>query len=222
MFSPQSRITPFSVLLHCPQHRRKVGRPSCCKVMKQEHSDPGAELGGWGNTSNPSPHSTALASTTTHSWAMVGVRISLLSPLSFSLAFPPCHASLNAITISDDSTLLVGAFADSTLRVWTLTPRQLLSMATGRQLSQIPLSAEDITTRMMDPLLVCAHVCVCACVRVCACVCVCASVHVCMRAWVRVWVRACVRVCVCVCVCVRACMCVCVHVCVRVCDCVHV
>ena len=103
--------------------------------------------------------------------------ISLLSPISFSLAFPPCHASLNAITISDDSTLLVGAFADSTLRVWTLTPRQLLSMATGRQLSQIPLSAEDSTTRMMDPLLVC--VCVCVCVHACVCVTAYMSEHLC-------------------------------------------
>ena len=101
--------------------------------------------------------------------------ISLLSPISFSLAFPPCHASLNAITISDDSTLLVGAFADSTLRVWTLTPRQLLSMATGRQLSQIPLSAEDSTTRMMDPLLVC----VCVCVHACVCVTAYMSEHLC-------------------------------------------
>jgi transcription initiation factor TFIID subunit 5 len=62
---------------------------------------------------------------------------------------------LNNVVISEDSSLLVALFSDSSVRVWSLTPQKLLSMLPTRQLNLVPLIAEDVNTRMMDPLSAC-------------------------------------------------------------------
>ncbi|XP_065886534.1 transcription initiation factor TFIID subunit 5-like [Dysidea avara] len=58
--------------------------------------------------------------------------------------------SLCAVSLSDDATLLAGCFDDSLIRIWTLTPKKLLSMKPPSQLATIPLSAEDIMDRILD------------------------------------------------------------------------
>lgn len=52
---------------------------------------------------------------------------------------PPCR--LNAVCISEDSTLLSGSFCDSIVRVWTLTPRKLFPLKSSSQLQMITLGA---------------------------------------------------------------------------------
>lgn len=46
--------------------------------------------------------------------------------------------SLNAVSISDDSSLLAGSFNDSNVRVWTLSPKKLCPLKSYAQLQQIP------------------------------------------------------------------------------------
>lgn len=46
--------------------------------------------------------------------------------------------SLNGISISDDSSLLAGAFNDSNVRLWTLSPKKLCPLKSYAQLQQIP------------------------------------------------------------------------------------
>ena len=52
---------------------------------------------------------------------------------------------LNAVCISDDSTLLAGSFNDSIVRVWTLTPKKLCALKSPSQMQQITLAAGDVT-----------------------------------------------------------------------------
>ena len=96
------------------------------------------------------------------------------------------------------------------------------SMETHSEVGEI----QEIGSRALGNVCVCASVCVCVCVCACVCACVCSCVCVymlvccvclCMR--VRVCV-VCLCACVCVCMRVRACMCVYIHVCMHVCVCV--
>lgn len=39
-----------------------------------------------------------------------------------------CAQGLTAVDITDDSSMIVGGFADSTVRVWSVTPKKLRSV----------------------------------------------------------------------------------------------
>jgi len=39
-----------------------------------------------------------------------------------------CLQGLTAVDITDDSSMIVGGFADSTVRVWSVTPKKLRSV----------------------------------------------------------------------------------------------
>lgn len=57
----------------------------------------------------------------------------------------PCSAE-----ISDDSSLISIGFADSIVKVWSLTPSKLREMKTADQLKDIDRDADDVLVRMMD------------------------------------------------------------------------
>ena len=48
---------------------------------------------------------------------------------------------LNAVSISEDSSLLAGSFSDSIVRVWTLTPKKLCPLKTPAQMQLVTLAA---------------------------------------------------------------------------------
>ena len=56
--------------------------------------------------------------------------------------------SLNAVSISDDSSLLAGSFNDSNVRVWTLSPKKLCPLKSYAQLQQIPSLAAGMDRYM--------------------------------------------------------------------------
>ncbi|XP_078345070.1 transcription initiation factor TFIID subunit 5-like [Oculina patagonica] len=60
------------------------------------------------------------------------------------------HASLNSVSISNDSSLLSGGFEDSSVRVWSLTPKRLRMLKSPSELAQIDKEAEDVLERIMD------------------------------------------------------------------------
>ncbi|KAJ7373053.1 Transcription initiation factor TFIID subunit 5 [Desmophyllum pertusum] len=60
------------------------------------------------------------------------------------------HASLNSVSISNDSSLLSGGFEDSSVRVWSLTPKKLRMLKSPSELAQIDKEAEDVLERIMD------------------------------------------------------------------------
>ena len=53
-------------------------------------------------------------------------------------------SSLNAVCISDDSSLLAGSFNDSIVRVWTLTPKKLCALKSPSQMQQVTLAAGEV------------------------------------------------------------------------------
>lgn len=60
------------------------------------------------------------------------------------------HSSLNSVSISNDSSLLSGGFEDSSVRVWSLTPKKLRMLKSPSELAQIDKEAEDVLERIMD------------------------------------------------------------------------
>ncbi|KAM7436900.1 Transcription initiation factorTFIID subunit 5 [Porites harrisoni] len=60
------------------------------------------------------------------------------------------HSSLNTVSISEDSSLLSGGFEDSSVRVWSLTPKKLRMLKPPAELAQIDKEAEDVLERIMD------------------------------------------------------------------------
>ena len=48
---------------------------------------------------------------------------------------------VNALSISDDSTLLAGSLNDSTVRLWTLTPKKLCPLKPPSQMQLVSLAA---------------------------------------------------------------------------------
>ena len=48
---------------------------------------------------------------------------------------------LNTITFSDDSNLICGGFENSSLRIWTLTPRKLRALKPAVELARIDKDA---------------------------------------------------------------------------------
>ncbi|XP_022809878.1 transcription initiation factor TFIID subunit 5-like [Stylophora pistillata] len=57
---------------------------------------------------------------------------------------------LNSVSISNDSSLLSGGFEDSSVRVWSLTPKKLRMLKSPSELAQIDKEAEDVLERIMD------------------------------------------------------------------------
>ena len=49
--------------------------------------------------------------------------------------------SLNSVSISNDSSLLSGGFEDSSVRVWSLTPKKLRMLKSPSELAQIDKEA---------------------------------------------------------------------------------
>lgn len=59
--------------------------------------------------------------------------------------------------ISDDSSLLAAGFADSNIRIWTLTPKKLRSIKPAEILQELEKEAEDVMERIMDERFVNLH-----------------------------------------------------------------
>ncbi|OCT69991.1 transcription initiation factor TFIID subunit 5 [Xenopus laevis] len=65
-------------------------------------------------------------------------------------SFLNAYQGLTAVDITDDSSLIAGGFADSTVRVWSLTPKKLRSVKSSSDLSLIDKEADDVLERIMD------------------------------------------------------------------------
>ena len=55
---------------------------------------------------------------------------------------------LNTITFSDDSNLICGGFENSSLRIWTLTPRKLRALKPAVELARIDKDAGTLTMEL--------------------------------------------------------------------------
>lgn len=64
--------------------------------------------------------------------------------------FLNASGNITSMDISDDSSLLVYATADSQVRVQSITPSKLRCMKSAEQLSDIDKDADDVLVRMMD------------------------------------------------------------------------
>ncbi|KAM4702591.1 transcription initiation factor TFIID subunit 5 [Rhinophrynus dorsalis] len=64
--------------------------------------------------------------------------------------FLNAYQGLTAVDITDDSSLIAGGFADSTVRVWSLTPKKLRSVKNATDLSLIDKESDDVLERIMD------------------------------------------------------------------------
>ncbi|XP_029466153.1 transcription initiation factor TFIID subunit 5 [Rhinatrema bivittatum] len=64
--------------------------------------------------------------------------------------FLNAYQGLTAVDMTDDSSLLAGGFADSTVRVWTVTPKKLRSVKVASDLSLIDKESDDVLERIMD------------------------------------------------------------------------
>lgn len=64
---------------------------------------------------------------------------------------------LISVEISDDSSLLAAGFADSNIRIWTLTPKKLRSIKPADVLQELEKEAEDVMERIMDERFVNSH-----------------------------------------------------------------
>ncbi|XP_016124765.1 transcription initiation factor TFIID subunit 5-like isoform X1 [Sinocyclocheilus grahami] len=57
---------------------------------------------------------------------------------------------LTAVDFTDDSSLLAGGFADSTVRVWSVTPKKLRKVKSTAELNVIDKESDDVLERIMD------------------------------------------------------------------------
>ncbi|XP_053245288.1 transcription initiation factor TFIID subunit 5 [Podarcis raffonei] len=64
--------------------------------------------------------------------------------------FLNAYQGLTAVDITDDSSMIVGGFADSTVRVWSVTPKKLRSVKSAADLSLIDKESDDVLERIMD------------------------------------------------------------------------
>ncbi|XP_053548425.1 transcription initiation factor TFIID subunit 5 [Bombina bombina] len=64
--------------------------------------------------------------------------------------FLNAYQGLTAVDVTDDSSLIAGGFADSTVRVWSLTPKKLRSVKSATDLSLIDKESDDVLERIMD------------------------------------------------------------------------
>ncbi|XP_075468634.1 transcription initiation factor TFIID subunit 5 isoform X2 [Ascaphus truei] len=64
--------------------------------------------------------------------------------------FLNAYQGLTAVDVTDDSSLIAGGFADSTVRVWSVTPKKLRGVKTASDLSLIDKESDDVLERIMD------------------------------------------------------------------------
>ncbi|KAL8187403.1 UNVERIFIED_CONTAM: Transcription initiation factor TFIID subunit 5 [Gekko kuhli] len=64
--------------------------------------------------------------------------------------FLNAYQGLTAVDFTDDSSMIVGGFADSTVRVWSVTPKKLRSVKSAADLSLIDKESDDVLERIMD------------------------------------------------------------------------
>uniref|UniRef100_A0A9L0SE95 Transcription initiation factor TFIID subunit 5 n=1 Tax=Equus caballus TaxID=9796 RepID=A0A9L0SE95_HORSE len=64
--------------------------------------------------------------------------------------FLNAYQGLTAVDVTDDSSLIAGGFADSTVRVWSVTPKKLRSVKQAADLSLIDKESDDVLERIMD------------------------------------------------------------------------
>ncbi|XP_078421133.1 transcription initiation factor TFIID subunit 5 [Cetorhinus maximus] len=69
--------------------------------------------------------------------------------------FLNAYQGLTAVDFTDDSSLIAGGFADSTVRVWSVTPKKLRSVKGATDLSLIDKESEDVLERIMDEKTAC-------------------------------------------------------------------
>ncbi|XP_052079379.1 transcription initiation factor TFIID subunit 5-like isoform X2 [Mytilus californianus] len=60
------------------------------------------------------------------------------------------HQGVTTVNVCEDSSLMSAGFADSTIRVFTLTPSKLRGMKSGDDLEIIDKDSDDVLERMMD------------------------------------------------------------------------
>ena len=58
--------------------------------------------------------------------------------------------SVNCLDVTEDSSLMGAGFADSSVRVWSVTEKKLRLMKVGKDLEGIDKEADDVLERMMD------------------------------------------------------------------------
>ncbi|XP_063818028.1 transcription initiation factor TFIID subunit 5 isoform X2 [Pseudophryne corroboree] len=64
--------------------------------------------------------------------------------------FLNAYQGLTAVDVTDDSSMIGGGFADSTVRVWSLTPKKLRSVKSTSDLNLIDKESDDVLERIMD------------------------------------------------------------------------
>ncbi|XP_026861426.2 transcription initiation factor TFIID subunit 5 [Electrophorus electricus] len=64
--------------------------------------------------------------------------------------FLNAYQGLTAVDFTDDSSLIAGGFADSTVRVWSVTPKKLRKVKSAADLSLIDKESDDVLERIMD------------------------------------------------------------------------
>ncbi|XP_067297096.1 transcription initiation factor TFIID subunit 5 isoform X2 [Pseudorasbora parva] len=64
--------------------------------------------------------------------------------------FLNAYQGLTAVDFTDDSSLLAGGFADSTVRVWSVTPKKLRKVKSAADLNVIDKESDDVLERIMD------------------------------------------------------------------------
>ncbi|XP_061405194.1 LOW QUALITY PROTEIN: transcription initiation factor TFIID subunit 5 [Lethenteron reissneri] len=64
--------------------------------------------------------------------------------------FLNAYQGLSCCDISDDSSLVAAGFSDSTVRVWSLTPKKLRCIKPSSELVLIDKEADDVMERIMD------------------------------------------------------------------------
>uniref|UniRef100_A0A8C2FME2 Transcription initiation factor TFIID subunit 5 n=1 Tax=Cyprinus carpio TaxID=7962 RepID=A0A8C2FME2_CYPCA len=65
-------------------------------------------------------------------------------------SFLNAYQGLTAVDFTDDSSLLAGGFADSTVRIWSVTPKKLRKVKSAGELNLIDKESDDVLERIMD------------------------------------------------------------------------
>ncbi|XP_042288567.1 transcription initiation factor TFIID subunit 5 isoform X2 [Thunnus maccoyii] len=65
-------------------------------------------------------------------------------------SFLNAYQGLTAVDFTDDSSLIAGGFADSTVRVWSVTPKKLRKVKSAADLNMIDKESDDVLERIMD------------------------------------------------------------------------
>jgi len=61
-----------------------------------------------------------------------------------------CNDNVNCSDICEDSSLLATGYEDSTIRIWSLTPKKLRTLKTVNELSKIDKESDDVLERIMN------------------------------------------------------------------------